>query len=274
MKIIPALLSILMFASCASGKENTYTGSTPAAPVIRAFLGIPQSDSIDFIRWKLILQDNRYRLHCNYGIGKPNTNGFINGGEKIELSGAWNKEKNIIHLRNGEKSLKIAELNPSLLHFLETDNSLLVGNGGWSYTLNNTSPALTEQVTIIAKQPVLKDSLAFHGRTPCNIPGLIPAGKDCYKLKWYVILYPNTDKNGPGTYRIFGTPWREEGGITGNWKITTGKNGQIFYRLDDNKGRFFLNLLKLDENILVFTDAGGKLLVGDEDFSYTLNNRL
>jgi hypothetical protein len=43
--------------------------------------------------------------------------------------------------------------------------------------------------------------------------------------------------------------------------------------LNDENGNGFLYLLKLDEHILVFIDAQGKLLVGDEDFSYTLNNR-
>jgi hypothetical protein len=33
-----------------------------------------------------------------------------------------------------------------------------------------------------------------------------------------------------------------------------------------------LNLLKGDDNIL-FVDADGRLLVGNEDFSYTLNRR-
>ena len=42
--------------------------------------------------------------------------------------------------------------------------------------------------------------------------------------------------------------------------------------VDDN-GNGFLYLLKLDNNILVFTDARGKLLVGDEDFDYTLNKK-
>ena len=43
------------------------------------------------------------------------------------------------------------------------------------------------------------------------------------------------------------------------------------YRLNDKNGKAFIYLLKLDEHILVFTDADGKLLVGNEDFSYTLN---
>ena len=69
----------------------------------------------------------------------------------------------------------------------------------------------------------------------------------------------------------FGTPWRKEGVKTGTWEIITGKNGTITYRLNDDNGKAFLYLLKLDEHILVFTDKDGKLLVGDKDFSYTLN---
>jgi hypothetical protein len=271
MKIISSFLSILLIVSCASGKEKTYTGSTPANTVIRSFLGIPLSDSVDFIRWKFILRDNRYQLQCNYGIGKPNTNDFIKGGTKIELSGEWRKENNYYQLQNGTKTLKVAELNANLLHFLNADNSMLVGNGGWSYTLNNITPSGTDKINITATPTVLKDSMAFQGRTPCNVPGVIAPGSLCYKLKWYIVLYANAQKNEPGSYKVFGTPWRREGGRTGNW-IITGKNGRTIYQLNDDNGNGFLYLLKLDEHILVFIDAQGKLLVGDGDFSYTLNS--
>jgi hypothetical protein len=154
---------------------------------------------------------------------------------------------------------------------------LLVGTSGWSYTLNSVTPLGTDQVNVIAAPGVLKDSMAFHGRTPCNVPGVIEPGKLCNKLKWSIIFYANAQKNEPGTYRVFGTPWRkEEGGRvgrTGNWKIVTGKNGRTIYQLYDENGNGFLYLLKLDEHILVFTDAQGKLLVGDGDFSYTINRK-
>jgi hypothetical protein len=55
------------------------------------------------------------------------------------------------------------------------------------------------------------------------------------------------------------------------WKTIIGKGGRIVYRLNDDKENGFLYLLKLDENILMFTDAQGNLLVGNEDFSYTMN---
>jgi hypothetical protein len=273
MKIVISLLSMVLSVSGAGSGEKIYTASTPAAPVIRSFLGIPLADSIDFIRWKITFSGNHYTLHCNYGLSKPNTNGFINGGGKIDLEGALKKEKNIYQLRNGNKILTMAELNSDLLHLLDADNSLLIGNGGWSYAINNMSPSVSDQINsnVQTKQTVLKDSMAFEGRTPCGVPGIIAPGAECYKLKWYVVFYASTGNNQPTTYRLFGTPYRKEGGRKGNWKIVTGKDGRIIYQLYDESGKAFINMLKTDGNILVFTDANGKLLVGNEDFSYTLN---
>jgi len=271
MKTVILILSMLVTVACANSEEKSYTASTPAAPVVRSFLGIPLTDSIDFIRWKITFNSNRYILNCSYGIGKPNTNGFINGGKKVELSGELKKEKNIYHLQNGDKVLKVAELNTDLLHLLDSDNRPLVGNGGWSYAINNMFPLVTDQTNMSAKQTPLKDSMAFEGRTPCGVPGIIAPGALCYKLKWYIVFYADPAINQPTTYRLFGTPYRKEGGLKGTWKIVTGKDGRIIYQLNDKSGKAFINLLKTDENILWFTDQKGKLLVGNEDFSYALN---
>ncbi|MCW3117895.1 MAG: hypothetical protein JWM28_1977 [Chitinophagaceae bacterium] len=269
--IVSCLLSLLIF-SCANGKDRTFIASTPAASLVRSFLGIPLADSIDFIRWKLILNDNQYILNCHYGISKPNSNGFIDGGNKIELTGELKKEKNYLRLKSGNKTLMMVELNTDLLHVLNADNSLLIGNGGWSYTLNNITPSVSDQINVTAKQTGLRDSMGFEGRTPCGVPGIMAPGALCYKLKWYIVLYANAVKNEPGTYKVYGTPYRKEGGRKGNWKIMRRKNGEVIYQLNDDKGNGFLYLLKADEHILLFTDAQGKLLVGDEDFSYTLNS--
>lgn len=274
MKTAISLLSMVLSIACASSGEKTYTASTPAAPVVKSFLGIPFTDSVDFIRWKITFSGNHYTLHCNYGIGKPNTNGFINGGNKIELKGELRKEKNIYQLHNGDKILKITELNTDLLHLVDADNRLLIGNGGWSYAINNMSPSVTDQINsnVHAKQTVLKDSMAFEGRTPCGVPGIIAPGAECYKLKWYVVFYADSGNNQPTTYRIVGTPYYgKEGGIKGKWEIITGDDGRIIYRLYNDSGNAFIHLLKTDENILLFIDAKGKLLVGNEDFSYALN---
>lgn len=272
MNVLFCIISILRLFFCTTKEVKNYTGSTPADNVVRQFLNIPVSDSIDFIRWRLNIEDDsKYTLQCNYGIGKPNTNGFYDGGKKTEINGKLVKENSILNLMNGDKFLKLAELNENLLHILNEDNSMLVGNGGWSYTLNNIKAVLTDKLNITAKNSLIKDSVTYDGRTPCKIPGVIPPGTECYKLKWRIILYAKTDNNKEGDYKILGTPWRKDGGRKGNWTIISGKDGRITYQLNDEKQNGFLHLLILDENILVFTDQKGKLLAGDEDFSYTLN---
>jgi len=272
MKIFATVLFIIGLVLCASSKETNYTASTPAGIMVREFLGLSLTDSIDFIRWKLSLSEIKYSLECNYGIGKPNTNGFYDGGKKVSFSGIVKKENNVYTLTNGNKSLKFAELNLNLLHLLNNDNTLVVGNGGWSYVLNSLTPTATSKFNMMSKPMILKDSIAFEGRTPCGIPNIIEPGKECYKLKWYLVLY--SKKNEPSAYRLLGTPYRrEEGGRRGNWKITNGKDGRIVYQLSDEKEKPFIYLLKLDDGVLMFTDAKGNLLVGDHDFSYTLNRR-
>ena len=115
-------------------------------PLVRTFLGISLTDSIDFIRWKLSLTDIKYSLECNYGIGKPNTNGFYDGGKKVVLQRDRKKRKQQLHTAKWNQVLKLAELNANLLHILNNDNTLLIGNGGWSYALNNMAPTATNQI--------------------------------------------------------------------------------------------------------------------------------
>ena len=273
MKLIATFLSFTLLASCANSKETKYTGSTPAAPPVRTFLEIPLTDSIDFIRWNLTLTDSKYTLNCNYGIGKPNTNGFYEGGKKIEISGAFKKKKNNYLLQNGNQILKLAELNNNLLHILNDNNSLMIGNGGFSYILNNMAPKLTTQISIASNQPALKDSMAFQGRTLCGDFSINRPSPACIKMKWYIVLYANADKNEPTTYllnRSHMLPLEYPGKI-GTWKIIAGKDGRIIYELTPDKETTPTYLLKLDEGVLIFTDANGNLLSGNHDFSYTLN---
>lgn len=267
MKPLSFFLLVFLVASCASGKQRSYTGSTPAAPAVRFFLGIPFSDSIDFIRWKIIISDDKYSLKCQYGISKPNTNGFMNDGKKVELNGEVKKEKSYYYLRNGNKTLKVLEINEDLLHLLNDNNSLLTGNGGWNYTLNNDMPLHSDKVNLTPEQKTLKDSTAFQGKTPCFQFGRIRGNTTCYKLKWFFVLYAKDNK--PTTYLMNATVFShvKKAGV---WSIITGKDGRTVYKLDaDNNESLYL--LKLDENTLVFTDEQGKLMVGNEDFSYTLS---
>ncbi|HEX5151486.1 MAG TPA: hypothetical protein VFW07_08550 [Parafilimonas sp.] len=271
MRIVHCTLLILFTFSFAKASANTYTGSTPAGVVVRTFLGISLKDSIDFIRWLITLDNSSYMLDCNYGISKPNTNGFIDGGKKIKLSGNVRKKEYYYLLQNGNKVLKIASINNNLLHFLDANNNLAIGNSGWSYTLNDTYPVPDTAINFNLTRSAFKDSMTLEGRSPCGVPGIIPEGMLCYKLKWYIVLYTDGASNASGTYKVYGTPWRKQGGMTGHWKLITTKSGHVTFRLNKDDGSALLNLLQMDNNIFVFTDAANRLLVGNQDFSYTLN---
>ncbi|MFL5789187.1 MAG: hypothetical protein ACJ748_14100, partial [Flavisolibacter sp.] len=76
-----------------------------------------------------------------------------------------------------------------------------------------------------------------------------------------------------GTYKISGTAFRKEGTITGKWiKINTVNNNSV-YQLNDKTGIGLIYLMNVDDNIILFTDETGRPLVGNEDFSYTLNRK-
>jgi hypothetical protein len=271
MKLFFAFL-LMFFTSCVRGKELTYIGSTPATSnAVRSFLGIPFSDSIDFIRWKITMQHDKYSLKCNYGIGKQNTNGFMNDGRWIELSGGLKKEKNYYYLQNRNKTLGMLELNNSLLHLLDENKSLLIGTGGWSYTLSIDPPTATEQIGFVPKQTVLKDSMVFHGRTPCLEFDEKKKNTTCYKLKWVIVLHADSKTNKPTTYFLRGTV-NSHKGKTGTWEMKTGKDGRTLCQLNsDNSNPLYF--LLLDGNVLAITDDKGKLMIGDEDFSYTLSRK-
>jgi hypothetical protein len=272
MKLIIVRISCLLFSSSIAA-QKIYVASIPAGSFLRTFLNIPLKDSVNFIRVKLSLTNNNYQLHFNYGIGKPNTNGFINGGTKNDFNGIFNKEKNIYHLNYKNKVLNLIELNNDLLHVLDASNNLLIGNGGWSYTLNNITPLHEDKITATSTQNTFKDSLVYEGRTPCGVPGVIEPSKECYKLKWLISFYNNDSNLYKGEYIIKGTPYRNQGIKKGNWEMVKQNNGNIFFLLKDDAGKIFLHLLKADNNILLFTDEQEKLLVGNEDFSYTLNKK-
>ena len=275
MKIIPSLLLIILLASCANGKEITYIGSTPAHPVVRSFLGIPSRDSIDFIRWKLVFGKDHYHLKCQYGIGKPNTNGFIDGGKWIELSGILKKDGNYYYLQASDRKLTILELNSNLIHLLDENKNSLIGTGGWAYTLCIEKPSLTDQVNLISKQGALQDSFSFQGRTPCGEFSINRAGPNCIKMKWLLVFYADLRMQKPTTYLLNHSRANplEYPGKTGTWKIITGKDRRIIYELTPDDESTPTYLLKLDDNILAFTDEKGNLLVGNEDFSFTLSRK-
>lgn len=128
-----------------------FVGSTPCDPFIKSLLRIQADAKCEFIKWELQLDKNQidsgtYKLSFVYGESQPNTNGFINGGKKIDVTGKYiigygidgNPHAKVYHL-NGERfqsPVLLAEMDQNILHFIGNEKKFIVGNGGWGYVLN------------------------------------------------------------------------------------------------------------------------------------------
>ncbi len=126
-----------------------FVGSTPCDSLIKSQLGISPTINCEFIKWELTLNvsSSTFRLLAIYGESKPNTNGFMGGGQKFEGQGKYiyqlakdNPKTKLYYLtgENFKSAIILIEMNEYILHFADTNNNFLVGNGGWGYVLNRT----------------------------------------------------------------------------------------------------------------------------------------
>ena len=306
MRYMPQLVTrsvALLLLVCASHAAE-FVGSTPCGTLPRVFIGglHPGADCHN-ITWHITLSTNQdkdrpatFSLTAQYYVPtRANTN-QSEPGPKVEARGTWeilegtqaHPNAVVYRLRTKDTQLSFVRIGEYLLHFLNLDGTLMVGNGGWSYTLNRadrsekivdpsvaaTVPDMSYKIAPLATGPTV--FAVFEGRSPCH--GIVRelnlrqhhAG--CHKVKWRVTLYQNPDTSAPTTYKIEGTLFRREA-REGTWRITrsasTDQNATV-YQLNA-KGEAPLLLLKADDNILFFLDQNRAPLIGNADFSYTLN---
>lgn len=280
---------VLVVVSCSAETAESalhkfvVVGSTACDESVRSQLGIPVDTKCDFIRWHLTLDETRgktFTLDANYGEGQPNTTGFVGGGKRLSASGPFEVtqtpgSRDVYRLKsaNPPVDVSLAKLNTNLFHVVEpSSGSMLVGNGGWSYTLNR-SPAVATAATVSAitdARYAPRD--IFVGRTPCreiaDQAGL-PHGSDCFKLKWKLTLNRDATTAQPTTFTIESTFAREKP-VSGKWSRVTNGNA-IVYRLEPDASIKAISLLLVDGAHLLVLDAAGRPLVGNADFSYTLD---
>jgi NlpE N-terminal domain len=287
---------VLLTNSCSgAGTANVLSsktvlvGSTPGDSLMKSLLAINPESRIDFIRWDLTLNhaendSKTFVLNIVFGEGQPNTNGFKGGGEKLSFEGTYVISKNIYELKNEKTSTKISliKLNDNLFHLLTPDNKLMVGNGGWSYTLSRKDSPANSSTVFPSRITSLPDDIArqviFEGRTPCLDFARqynLQVGNDCHKLKWKLTLFRDSKTNKPTTYALQTTLNRPN--ITeGKWTIIKGiktNSEAVIYRLDPDKPDESVSFLVGDENVLFFLDKRNQLFTGNGDFSFTLNRR-
>jgi hypothetical protein len=210
---------------------------------------------------------------------------------KINIEGAWKVERGtksnpsaiVYQLQSGNQHISFQLLDDNLLHLLNADKSLAIGNDGHSFTLSKSPSIINQQTNYIPSNQTkslptgLKgDSIRFVGKTPCKeLAGTLKISTtiDCFKLKWDLILKQDPVKNYPTTYELRRTGHRESV-IKGKWIVSKGTKTDseaVVYQLDPDQPDESLFILKGDDNVLFFLDRNRNLLVGNNEFSYTLN---
>ena len=160
-RVIACVTILLCLAGASSGLSQTRTvtkeefvGSIPADDISRAFVGgIATNVPCHCISWRLTLSTNlnapapaKFTLSATYGLqGKTDPN-QLEAGPTVEVQGEWEivrgtkAKPNAVVYRlyadGRKKSVSLVRVGENILHFLNEDKTLRVGNPGWSYTLN------------------------------------------------------------------------------------------------------------------------------------------
>jgi hypothetical protein len=283
---------------------GAFEGNTPCSAQARPLPQIRSDTDCEQMIWSLVLfQDPQtgnpttYRLNSAFGLPKPNTNDLVGGGTSVSMEGKWtittgtksDPEATVYQINpdDARTTVSFQKINDNLIHVLSSDNTMLVGNGAWSYTLNRMDNQITiklsdpssfsEPPTRPPQPPMPEGSSVlgvFDGRTPCHelvieftnnesFPG-------CLKIKWRLTLYQDAATGSPSTYLYMGTSGYREG----SWTIVNGVDGNpdaVVYQLQLRDAQEPVSFLKVDENHLFLMDRAMNLLVGNELFSYTLS---
>jgi hypothetical protein len=293
-----------------SSKFGVFVATSPCNEVSRRLLQIPATANCEMIKWNLTLYQDAitltpttYEINCVYGLPQQGTNGLSNGGTKVDREGRWtivqgtkaNPDAVIYELDSADPqgSVSFLKVDHNLLHLLNRDESLAIGTAGWSYTLNRTenierdvhqasapttSPLQVTSPTASASPKITASSIVgrFEGRSPClevtrELNKAVDA--DCLKVKWDLTLYQDPSTTTPTTFKLNGTFYRERV-REGKWAILRGTKinpAAVVYQLDPDRPQRSLLFLKADDSILFFLDRSRNLMVGNGDFSYTLN---
>lgn len=114
----------------------------------------------------------------------------------------------------------------------------------------------------------------FEGRTPCNPISMqlgATTGPGCDHLKWQLILFHDTLTLAPTVF-VLTTELFDRRPLQGKWEIVDKKNNaRTLLALYYPPAGKPLYLLKGDDNVLFILNDNRQMLVGNKDFSYTLN---
>lgn len=287
-----------------SSLRGVFEGITPCSSLTRPLPQIPADTDCELMTWKIILyQDSAtgtptsYALESAYGVSQANTTSPAGGGNKISMEGNWTIGKGTkidpeaevyqLHSEDSQVAVSFVKISEDILHVLNGDETLMLGNAAWSYTLNRTdnrSPAPIDGPVSSgpeANRPPIPETPpgstvlgVFEGRLPCHEVVFdvlnVASFPGCLKLKSRLTLYQDQETGAPSAYMYMGTSTIREG----TWTILRGMAGNpdaVVYQLNLNGSQRSVSFLKVDENHLFLLDEDLNLLVGNALFSYTLS---
>ncbi len=281
--------------------RQLFVGSSPCGSPVRERLRIASSEACELIEWQVTLHRDprtatptRYELQSDYGPVEQGQPGLGRSAKSATRSGTWTIAKG----RQGDPDATVYELDGAIsllavdegvLHLLDGNGYLLVGNGGWSYALNRDDlaespprrrlwrapPERAYPITELAAGPDVFG--VFEGRSPCQRIADqlgVPVEPQCGKAKWRLTLLRQGDGT-PGRYKVEGS-LQLAGPREGSWSVLRGipeDPDAVVYRLAPSTSASALLLLVGDENVLFFLDERLRPLVGSAQFSYVLNRR-
>jgi hypothetical protein len=300
MKTVVLLLTLLCLRAIQPQSSSTdqflFQASTPCDSISKALFQIPQEEKCEWMKWKLTLNQDKnsktYILICQYGMPRQGTRKFAEGSKIIELSGQWdfNQKESVCTLRAGKKNISLSfyQPDPNILHLLDKNKHLMVGNGGWSYTLNKIqyTPGSHVQINRQSEPVPVQTSSAligvFIGRSPCNhmITEFNKINASiCQITKWRLTLYQDSVTHMPANFKLeslyVGTGNNSHVN-TGKWTVNRGlihNKELIVYQLDldSSQHESTLRFVRADDNVLFFLDKNNCYQAGDDYSSYTLN---
>lgn len=285
------ILLLLVISVVNSGSLSTNSsafnlvGSTPGDSAIKKMLGIKADAVIDFIRWNLLInKDETFKLSIEYGENQPNTLGFKQGGTAQIIEGNYQvassenwEQLYTLQRKDGTAMLSLVAISTNLFHMLDDQSQLLVGNAGWSYTLNREFVEPGEVATFKSSGAQSAEAkLIFEGRTPCREIALLhpemKASSDCFKIKWRLILDRDAQTGLPTTCTTRNIVDNQPRDVVGTWQLLKTPSA-VIYQLKLPGLRDPILLMQADKNILYFLDEKQNLLIGNKDFSFTLNRK-
>lgn len=285
-------LGAVLLAGCGSHPPppahvmEVFEATTPCDPHAVPLPQIPAGTDCEMAIWHVELRsDGAFTLDTAYGMSQPNTTGVRDGGVNVEMRGTWATLPEpgpsglaIVELTDPATSpVRLARISDNLLHLLDGQGRLMIGNAAWSYTLNRTgpmsppSPAEARPISPSIGQDI---SGTFQGRTPCQraIAKFLgrPDEIDCRRIKLSVQLRAIPDSPTSGEYltNAVYVASGASGQQSGTWRQPQGAPGIIELELASG---IPLRLILIDYNHLFILDDNNRALVGDAHHSYTLS---